>query len=145
MADIATIAAALGSIKAAADIAKLIKDSGSSLEQAEIKLQIAELISALADAKIEIAGIQSEMIEKDKELKLVMDKLEIHNSVIWEKPYYWTIQGDEKDGPYCQKCYDVDRQLVRLQGSSSKGWSCRSCNSSYFDKNYSPTRMSFVF
>ena len=56
MADIATIAAALGSLKTATDIAKLIKDSGSSLEQAEVKLQIAELISSLAEANWKLLG-----------------------------------------------------------------------------------------
>ena len=63
--DMASITAALGSIKAAVDLAKLIKDSGASLEQAEVKLKIAELISALADAKIELATIQGVLLEKD--------------------------------------------------------------------------------
>ena len=37
MVEISTISAALGSIKTAAEIARLIKDTGASLEQAEIK------------------------------------------------------------------------------------------------------------
>ncbi|XQF94157.1 hypothetical protein ACOBV9_23035 (plasmid) [Pseudoalteromonas espejiana] len=51
MPDIASIGAALASIKATTDIAKLIKESGTSLEQAEVKLQIWNLISSLAILK----------------------------------------------------------------------------------------------
>ena len=43
------------SIKAAWDLAKAIKTSADAIDDAQIKLQIAELISALADAKIEAA------------------------------------------------------------------------------------------
>lgn len=58
MADIATISAIFSSVKTATEIAKLIKDSNTSLEEAEIKLKMAELISALADIKIELSEVQ---------------------------------------------------------------------------------------
>src|SRR5690554_5746970 len=124
MADIATIAAALGSLKTATDIARLIKDSGASLEQAEIKLQIAELISALAEARIEIASVQSDLVAKDIEIRALKEKLENKQKMVWEKPYYWLLDGGNRDGPYCQRCYDVEQNLVRLQGSGKSGWSC---------------------
>ena len=136
MADIATIAAALGSIKTASEIAKLIKDSGASLEQAEVKLQIAELIGALAEAKIEIAGIQSDLIEKDQAIAELTSKLELRQNLVWEKPYYWADDGEKRDGPFCQHCYDVNQQLVRLQGGGKNAWHCKSCRNTYFDKNY---------
>ena len=136
MADIATIAAALGSLKTATDIAKLIKDSGSSLEQAEVKLQIAELISSLAEAKLEIAGIQSDLIEKDNVISSLNEQLALKQRVIWEKPYYWLEDGELRDGPYCQRCYDVEQRLVRLQGGGKNAWNCRSCKNTFTDANY---------
>lgn len=140
MADIATIAAALGSIKTASDIARLIKDSGSSLEQAEVKLKIAELIGALADAKIEIAGVQSDLIEKDKIIAELHSQLDLKQKVVWEKPYYWTADEGEKDGPFCQHCYDVSQRLVRLQSGRKGAWFCNSCKNSYYDKDYVPSQ-----
>jgi hypothetical protein len=56
--DIGTITAALGSVKTAAELARLMKGSVVSLEKAEVKLQQAELLSALADARIQIADVQ---------------------------------------------------------------------------------------
>lgn len=143
MADIATIAAALGSLKTATDIAKLIKDSGASLEQAEVKLQIAELISALAEAKIEIAGIQSELMKKDDIISSLNEQLTIKQKVVWDKPYYWLVDDSDRDGPFCQRCYDVERRLVRLQGSGKNGWGCRSCKSSFTDADYVPPVVRF--
>ena len=143
MADIATIAAALGSLKTATDIAKLIKNSGASLEQAEVKLQIAELISALAEAKIEIADIQSALMEKDRIISSLSEKLTIKQNIVWDSPYYWLVNEADRDGPYCQRCYDVEQRLVRLQGSGKSGWGCRSCKSSFYDAQYVPPVIRF--
>lgn len=136
MVDIAILGAALGSIKTATDIAKLIKDSGTSLEKAEIKLQIAELISSLADIKMELANVQSVLVEKDQNIIELENKLSTKESVSWSKPYYFIINGDEKDGPYCQQCYDTEHKLVRLQGGGTKVWHCLTCKSHFRDSNY---------
>lgn len=85
-----------------------IKDSGTSLEKAEVKLQIAELISSLADIKIELADVQGILIEKD----------------------------EGKDGPFCQQCYDNENKLIRLQGGGTSHWHCLSSKGAYIDSNY---------
>ena len=38
-------------------------------------------------------------------------------------------QGEKEDGPYCQKCYDADRKLVRLRQNEEDQaeWDCRAC------------------
>ncbi|MFA6500209.1 MAG: hypothetical protein WC256_07720 [Desulfurivibrionaceae bacterium] len=136
MTDISTIGAALGAIKSAADIAKLIKDSGASLEQAEVKLKIAELISSLADAKIELAEVQVQLSNKDKEIESLQERLSVKNTVVWEKPYYWVVKESEKDGPFCQQCYDNEQKLIRLQGGGTKAWVCKTCKATVTDSNF---------
>jgi len=134
--EIISITAALAGIKNAADIAKIIKDSGASLEQAEIKLQLADLISALADSKIEIANIREAMSEREAEIINLTKKLEIKDNLEWEEPYYFLQTQDQKDGPYCQKCYDSKMLLIRLQGDGKGWWECNECKNNYTDKNY---------
>ncbi len=46
---------AIASLKAALEFAKAVKASTDAIDDAKIKLQVAELISALADAKMEAA------------------------------------------------------------------------------------------
>lgn len=141
--EITSISAALAGIKSATEIAKIIKDSGASLEKAEVKLQLADLISALADAKIEIANIREAISDKETEINALKQKLEIKENIVWEKPYYFVVTNDNKDGPYCQKCYDSKQLLIRLQGEDG-WWQCHECTSTYTDDTYdnSPVNIS---
>lgn len=134
--DITSISAALGSIKTASDIAKLIKDSGNNLEQAEIKLKIADLVGALADAKLEIADIQNQLIDKGEQIKYLKAQLNFKSSLTYEKPYYFLIEDEGKDGPYCQACYDKEKSLIRLQELSIGNWKCMVCEKGFLDENY---------
>jgi hypothetical protein len=138
--DVAAISAVLSSIRTATEIAKLIKDSDISLEKAEIKLKLAELISALADAKIEMAEIQQTLLNKDDELRKLREQFVVKENLKWENPYYWIIDEKRKDGPYCQQCYDKNHELIRLQGDGHGYWECKACKNSYVDSS----RKSFV-
>ncbi|MEE9354097.1 MAG: hypothetical protein V3U75_00765 [Methylococcaceae bacterium] len=138
MPDLTTIAAALGSLKSATEIAKFISNSGVTLENAEIKLKFAELVGALADAKLEIAEIQTHLINKDEEIRKLKSKLELEDNLVYENRCYWKIKGEGRDGPFCQRCYDVDSILVRLQpghtihkGQTHRWHYCEACNISY--------------
>lgn len=134
--DMTSVSAVLGSIKTAADIAKLIKESDVSLEKAESKLKLAELISALADAKIQIADVQQLLMEKDAELKAATERLEVKEKLHWESPYYWLLSETKKEGPFCQHCYDKNHELIRLQGNGEGYWECKACKSSYTDSSW---------
>jgi len=139
--DMTSISAALSSVKTATDIAKFIRDSDVTFEKAEIKLKLADLITALADARIQIAEIKESLSEKDAQIKELLAQLEVKGSLIWESPYYWLTQPNGRDGPFCQRCYDKDRALVRLQGNSRGYWQCKACMSDYRDKTYDASPM----
>lgn len=140
--DINSIGAALSSIKTAADLAKIIRDSSSSLEQAEVKFKLAELIGALAEAKMDIASIRELILDKDKEIFELKGLLEIKEKVIWEKPYYFLIENSLKDGPYCPTCYDNQNKMIRLQDKGNGCWSCHVCNCWLQDSTYRPIDLS---
>ena len=137
MPDLASITAIVKSVKAATEIAKFLKDSDLTVEKAEIKLQLADLISSLADARIETAEIQTILIEKDEQISNLTNKLKIKGSLVYEKPYYWIIDGNSKDGPFCQNCQDGKDKLIRLQQLGNAGyWNCLQCNNSVIDGDY---------
>ena len=105
---IASIVAALGGIKTATDIAKLIKDAGRSLESADHKLQIAELVSALADAKIALVEVQDTLYEKDE-------------------------NGEAIGSPYCSLCLEKHNLTVHInQNPKDRRYSvCPWCKSTF--------------
>ncbi|MCS6237124.1 hypothetical protein G3495_18720 [Shewanella baltica] len=136
--DISSIGTALAGINHAIELVKTIKSSGSSLEAAEINYKFAELINALADIKIEMAGIKELVVAKDEEIRTLKDKITLKGMLIWEPPlYYLTNEKGTREGPYCQTCYDDRHKLIRLLSPGSDGiWSCNVCKSHYCDETY---------
>lgn len=134
--DLSAIPAILTSIKTATDLTKLIMDSGRSLKDAERKLKLSEIITALADANIKIAEIQQHIIEKEIKISALNKKLILKDKMKWESPYYWKIEGEKKEGPFCQQCYDKNGELIRLQGNGAGYWECKTCKNNYQDSNY---------
>src|ERR1043165_2655860 len=111
MTDIATISTFLSSIRTATEIAKAIKSADVSLEKAETKLKMAELIESLADAKMQAAEIQEVIQEKDNKIAELEKAMKIKDSLSFENNYYWVIKGEEKEGPYCTHCWDKESRL----------------------------------
>jgi hypothetical protein len=134
--DFVAVTSLLGSIKTASDIAKLIKESDISLEKAETKLKLAELVSALADAKLEAADIQQILFEKQSLIQRLEQQASIREQLVWEEPSYWRQIGEEREGPFCQQCYDTKHDLVRLQGNGEGYWECTACKSNFVTKEY---------
>jgi hypothetical protein len=62
MPDIALISAILNSVKTATDITKFLRESDMSIEKAEIKLKLADLVGALVDAKIQLTDVRCQRI-----------------------------------------------------------------------------------
>ena len=78
---------------------------GSNLE-AEQKLQ--ELQEAFIDLKAENLELREELLE-------LREKVKLREELIYEAPFYYRKkENNEKDGPFCQKCYDDQSKLVRL-------------------------------
>ena len=135
MPDIATISAALTSLKAATDIAKFLRESDLSLEKAELKLKLAELVSALADTKMQFAEIQEELIGKDKKIAELEEAFENKDNLIRHLDAYYVAdsEGNPVGVPYCLRCwqdYHKKKQLVESvkQGADRE---CTSCGHQY--------------
>ncbi len=116
MPDITAISAFLASIRTATDIAGLLRKADVSLENAETKLQIAELISALADAKINASEIQDLLREKDEEIRELKEALEINVKLIRYGDAYYEkdSQGNPTGDPYCSHCWEVSHKIVHI-------------------------------
>lgn len=130
MPDLATIGAALSSLKTATDIVKFLRESDLSLERAELKLKLADLLSSLADAKIELVEVQEVLAEKDKRIAELEDAFQNKDSLVRRYDAYYTgdENGEPNGVPYCLRCWENEhkkRQLVH----DSKEYRIRVCTS----------------
>jgi hypothetical protein len=135
MPDLATIGAALSSIKTATEIVKFLRESDLSLERAELKLKLADLLSSLADAKIELVEVQETLAEKDKLIADLEAAFQTKDSLIRKYDAYYTVDknGEPTGVPYCLRCWENEhkkRQLVR-DSKNHRTRVCTSCGHQY--------------
>ncbi|WP_063663341.1 hypothetical protein [Aliivibrio fischeri] len=115
-------------IKAAWEVAKSVKTATDAIDDAHLKLQMAELISALADAKME-ATENAEIIAELKRQINTRTSLKYIDGV-----YFKPIDGADDDGPFCPTCFDSNSKEIRLkdiEGAIGGDWKCLVC-SNYF-------------
>jgi hypothetical protein len=126
---LAEIQALLTSIKTATELAQLIRGAGLSLKEATHKMELADLIAALAEAKIKAAEIQELILERDQRIRELQQATDINSRLKYQAPFYWLLplEGDQADGPFCQQCRDKDGKLIRLQAAGDGVWECKTC------------------
>lgn len=140
--DITMITGAYSAIKA-------IKEMGSALLNAKIdseaKQRATEILDKLGTVQDSLFFIREELIrvqDENQSLKVTIKELEqqidLRGKVVYEKPSYWIYDGEKKDGPFCQRCFDVTMKLVRLQGGNNDVWVCHECKTVFYGPNYQP-------
>jgi len=109
---------------------------------------IAELIKKYNNVELnrKIIDLRDEIFElRENNLKL-KEENKISEKIVFEKPYYWLKDGLKKDGPYCQKCYDDNKKLIRLQEMRDFPgcWKCSVCKCDFTDSSYKPNNFDSV-
>jgi hypothetical protein len=94
-------------------------------------IEAQEMIMSLREAAVDLKEENVALREKVKELE---EALKVSGELSWDGRAYWRRQTntDQKDGPFCQACYDKERKLVRLQSGALgnlPAWRCNVCAS----------------
>jgi hypothetical protein len=131
MEPITAISTLFTSIKTATEIANLFRQATTSLEQAEVKMKLADLIGALADAKMDAALVQQEILDRDTKIKELEAAAALQAALRWEQPCYYLKSEQGIDEPYCQTCYDAHKKLARLHAHPDGYFACRVCGESF--------------
>ena len=107
------------------DIVDLIK-KGATVEAQE-------KIMELREAALEL---QEENVELKSRIKGLEEELQIKETLEYSGSTYWLWKEDDagdftiKDGPFCQRCYDAEQKLIRLQ-DWNEAWCCMNCEKTY--------------
>ena len=89
---------------------------------------------------LEFQSMALELQEENYKLRRRIDELEQHMDLVEEMTFdgkvYWRGKGDDRDGPFCQRCLDAEGRAIRLQfreqtapGYESRWYECHSCQS----------------
>ncbi|MFW5500756.1 MULTISPECIES: hypothetical protein [unclassified Maridesulfovibrio] len=135
---ITAIQSTIGVIKGAIDITKNIKDVSDANMQADLKLQLANLTEALANATIQLSQVKIAINEKDEEIEKLKLALEMKDKLKFNSKYgLWEAEEDGKVIRYCTKCHAEDK-FIRVQEMANK-FECKRCNQTYLRPEYRPS------
>lgn len=94
-----------------------------------------EAQEAILKYREEIVKLTEENIELKQEISDLTNQINLEHELKYVGEVYYRLLDDNlKEGPFCPRCYDVDRKLVRLQALSStvtSKYGCYQCHNSY--------------
>jgi hypothetical protein len=126
--DIANI---LGSISSAIAVTKELVQIDKAFDEAQWKLKLAELTTALADAKIGLAELRDEIQARDAEIAKLQKAFAFQGECIRVgDDIYEQRDGKPVGMPFCPRCHGVDGVFVKLvetieQGRPAKCPNCK--------------------
>lgn len=78
------------------------------------QLKNTDLKTNILDLKEEILSLRTENVSLKEELQ----KQKQYN-MVFENDLYWNVkENEEKEGPYCTKCWDSQRKSIRMHNSA---------------------------
>jgi len=99
-----------------------------------------ELQQKLMELREEALALQEENLNLRMHIQELEQKASSRDEIFFEGEAYWRKHvngngGGGKDGPFCQKCFDTQGKLVRLQSATHmvacRDWLCVVCKTGY--------------
>ncbi len=104
-------------------------------------IELKQKLLELREAGLELG---EENLEKSRQIKALeqrvddlQSQLSLKAKLQFDGCAYWIqaqVEGQPADGPYCQRCWDADQKLIRLQSTplpnGEPWWDCLECGKS---------------
>lgn len=116
MPEIATITAAISSVKNALDIAKALKAADKTFEKAETRLEMSKLMDALFEARENALEVKELLQEKENMIARLEKALEFQGKIIRRYDAYYELdeKGDPYGEAYCSHCWEASHKAIHL-------------------------------
>lgn len=75
-----------------------------------------EQYKQILEVQEKLLEMQKTIIKLESDNKELKEKIEVKNNLFFENNAYWLKKEDgSKDGPYCSRCWDVEKNTVRMK------------------------------
>jgi hypothetical protein len=85
------------------DVVKLAQD-----------VQNIPLYQQLLSLQTEVFDLYDENHNLKDENRLLREQLELRAKLSFDNNFYWIVDGDSKDGPFCPNCYNQEHTARRM-------------------------------
>jgi hypothetical protein len=130
-------AVALTSLTKGLEALRAIQEIDKNLDAATYKAKIADLMNAVAEAKIALIDAREEIASRNKEIDRLKEGLQFRreNTIMLEGFRYEKGQNGKPVGmPFCRRCDTIDGILIQIAETCTKdGYKgiCPNCKADY--------------
>jgi hypothetical protein len=114
----------LETMKAIAEQVRQVDDRNLYGDVLSLQSDVMQLVHERNDLREVIA-------EKDRRIRELEDTADLSNRMKYEGRFWWLVDGEKKDGPFCQLCWDKDKKLIHLQARQDGRQDCFSCGKTF--------------
>jgi hypothetical protein len=129
------VAGSISAVGAALGIVKELREINAQMDQATLKLKIAELTSALADAKLGLVDVAEDVRAKEAEIArlLALVRHRETNLVDYHGYRYRAVDGKPVGRAYCPVCENKGLYVTLAQDRTKNGYpeTCPSCKGAF--------------
>jgi hypothetical protein len=102
-----------------------LKSIGKTLREVDKIPQYEQIL----DVMEKLIEMQKRITDLESDNGDLREKLEIKESLVFEKNAYWIVRDSKKDGPYCSCCWDDNKKTIRMQPCGNPAFcSCPKCD-----------------
>lgn len=128
------VTGAISAVTAAIGFARELNNVDVQVDQAALKLKVADLTTALADAKLGLVEVAEQLREKDSKIAALIEQVRYRaeNLVDHNGYRYPSENGEPKGVPFCPVC-EAKGLYIKLVQSQDPGrpYKCPNCKANY--------------
>ena len=111
------VTAGLSSLKTAADLLKLVRESlkSNEMKQDDLAGKIGEVYDYIIDSKDSLLNAKEQIQNLHEENRGLKAQLKKRTEIKHALGAYWTVD----DGPFCRLCWELHEKKVRLTSDGS--------------------------
>ncbi|MGN6307301.1 MAG: hypothetical protein ACTHNH_20990 [Mesorhizobium sp.] len=127
------VAGAISAVTAAIGFARELNNVDIQVDQAALKLKIAELTGSLAEAKLGLVEIADQLRDKDGEIARLRSAFEFKASLVEKDGFKFETfeDGTPKGEPFCPRCEQNLGRFYRMSMVVGGGRQCPECKTNY--------------
>jgi hypothetical protein len=99
-------------------------------EVAKVARQInnIELSRQIVLLQTEVLELHDENHRLRREVAALTERMQLRERLVFERNFYWIVDDGERDGPYCPRCYDKEREPRRMLAMrEGRSFGCPTC------------------
>lgn len=127
-------ASVLTTITGAINLVRELRFADKAIDEAAWKLKVADLTSALADAKLGVTELRDELEARDNEITRLTKAFAFRGETVERHNMTYEARDGQPVGmPFCPRCIEVDGRFIKLTSLMKPGrpTQCPQCKSDY--------------